>query len=288
MEKTTVNIKHATAKVVSKAMGSNEQFCTPSPSNTHLTTVKLSVNTVPSKDTDTISEIILATNQCKCNDAYIGHVNIYPCACSYGQEEVIWGVDLAKSDDYEEILYMQETHKRKDIPVISIKPLLRATERLFGQYNQQRFPILQGSDILASSRKIVAKGPTWVWALIGIGIPEDRNSGSCLLVEDASAHGDYNTPEGELIGYLEKMQKKITNGITLTAKSLDITLSRIHIGYKYTFAAPGELGCAIACAPFVHLPKNAIPQGAEAKDLLNLSISQWEQALNLPTLKAYE
>lgn len=43
----------------------------------------------------------------------------------------------------------------------------------------------------------------------------------------------------------------------------------------------GYVGCALACAPYVTLAKNAIPKGCLAADLLNMSISEWENKLHL-------
>ncbi len=284
MEELMSNVKYDAAKVISEAVGHNQQFCTPSHVGAYITTLKLSVDTVPAKEMDAITEVIVATNRCERNDAYMGQVNLFPHARFCGLEGAVWGLDLAKSDEPEEPLYMQAMPDGTEIPVVNIKPLLHATERLFGQYNQQRFPILPGANVLGSGRKAIAKGPTWTWAVIGVGIPANRDFGACFLVEDASAHGDYNTTEGEIIGYLKGIQRKVTNGIALSAKDLDVALGKIYIGFKYVFTEPDQLGCAMACTPFVRLAEGAIPQGAQAADLQSLSISQWEQVLDLPEL----
>ncbi len=44
------------------------------------------------------------------------------------------------------------------------------------------------------------------------------------------------------------------------------------------------MGCALACAPYVTLARNAIPVGMNPSDLTDITINQWEQALELPPL----
>ena len=56
------------------------------------------------------------------------------------------------------------------------------------------------------------------------------------------------------------------------------------IGYKIIEFDEKSVGCALACAPYVTLARNAIPQGCNPSNLTEMTIGQWEQALGLPPL----
>ena len=104
-----------------------------------------------------------------------------------------WDIDPAMHDDIakrkEMPIYMQAQPEGVDVPVYNIRPLLEATERLFGRAKERRFPILPGAYVPGGSRKVVACGPTWVWSVIGLAILKNRSKGACLFVKDAASYG---------------------------------------------------------------------------------------------------
>ena len=109
-----------------------------------------------------------------------------------GLNGAVWGFDLAKHDDIasgaEKPMYMQSLVDGLIFTIYIIRPLLEATERLFGKEQQRRFPPMPGSHIICANKDVTARGPLWVWSAIGIAILKDRK-GSSLFIEDANTYG---------------------------------------------------------------------------------------------------
>lgn len=289
------NVKYDATTVVNSAVGASKEFCMGymnpgvKDGQGYISTFKLSAGTVDVEDPGLIMEQIVAHDQCKKNDAYISQINQISASSFCGLNGAVWGFDLAKYDNIasgeENPIYMQSQTNGSEIPVYAIKPLLDATERLFGKINQRRFPLMPGAHVICANKDVIAYGPLWVWSSLCIAIPANRNEGSVFYLEDANTYGDDSTTEGEMIGFLEGIQRKLTNSAVLCAQDQGITYERIYVGYKYTFVEPEQIGCALACSPYIYLAQNAIPEGMEAADLQNLTISQWEKSLNLPKLE---
>lgn len=289
-------IKYDASKVISQAVGPGKQFCmgymTPGGGESYISTLKLSVGVVDVKDLDGVTEEIVSYDRCEKNDAYLGQVNLMKSSLFCGQNGAIWGFDLAMHNDIakrkEMPIYMQAQPTGSDVPVYNIRPLLETTERLFGRENERRFPVMPGAFVPSSKRKAVAFGPIWVWSVIGLAILKDRSKGACLFVEDAGTYGDDSTTEGEAIGYLEGVLRKVTNSIVLCGADQDVVYDRIYVGYKYTFVEPHQVGCALACAPSIYLAKDAVPEGMKPADLCTMTISDWEEKLKLEELTIFE
>ena len=169
----------------------------------YISTMKLSVGTVDVKDLDAVTENIVSYDRCEKNDAYIGQINMLTVSSFCGLNGAVWGFDLAKHDDIasgaEKPMYMQSQPDGPDIPVYNVRPLLEATERLFGKEQQRRFPPMPGSHIICANKDVTARGPLWVWSAIGIAILKDRSKGSSLFIEDANTYGNDSTTELSLI-----------------------------------------------------------------------------------------
>ena len=291
-------IRYDASNVISQAIGPSKEFCMGylNPGvvggEGYISTMKLSVGTVDVKDLDAITERIVAKDRCEKNDAYLGQVNLMKASSFCGQNGAIWGFDLAMHDDIakrkEMPIYMQAQPEGADIPVYNIRPLLEATERLFGRAKERRFPVLPGAYVPGGSRKVVACGPVWVWSVIGLAVLKDRSKGACLFVKDAGTYGDDSTTEGEAIGFLEGILRKATNSIALCGEDQDVIYDRIYIGYKYTFVEPGQVGCALSCTPAVYMAQNAIPADMKPADLCQMTISDWEEKLGLEELTIFE
>ena len=292
MKDLVADIKYDASKVINQAVGPSKEFCmgymNPGAGEGYISTMKLSVGTVDVKDLDAVTENIVSYDRCEKNDAYIGQINMLTVSSFCGLNGAVWGFDLAKHDDIasgaEKPMYMQSKPDGPDIPVYNVRPLLEATERLFGKEQQRRFPPIPGSHIICANKDVTARGPLWVWSAIGIAILKDRSKGSSLFIEDANTYGNDSTTESEMIGYLEGTLRKVTNSIALCGQDQGVEYERIYVGYKYTFVEPHQVGCALTCAPYINLAQNAIPEGMQASDLRQLTISEWEKKLKLEEL----
>lgn len=298
MKDLIAGIKYDASKVISQAVGPSKEFCmgymNPGAQNGegYISAMKLSVGTVDIKGLDVVTESILAYDRCGKSDAYFGQVNMLNTASAFcGLNGAIWGLDLAVHEDIlgkMSPMYMQAQASGQDIPVYNARPLLDATERLFGKEKQRRFPPMPGAHIVCAGQDVSARGPLWVWACIGVAIPKNRDVAACLFVEDANTYGDDSTTESEMIGYLEGTLRKVTDSIALCGQDQGVEYERIYTGYKYIFVEPEQVGCALVTVPSVYLAQNAIPQGMDAASLHNLPLAEWEKKLELEELTFME
>jgi histidine decarboxylase len=253
----------------------------------YISTLKLSTGIVSMQGLDPGTQGIVSYDRCEENDAYIGQINMGTASSFCGVNGAVWGYHLAVADEIAngtlQPLYMQQQNGGS-IPVFPVAPLLDAAQRLFGIVEQRRFPPMPGAHVICANKNATVAGPTWVWSAIAIAIAQDRSSAANLFIEDASSYGDQNTPESAVIAYLNQTQQNVTYSMILCGQDQEVEYTEIFVGYKYQFVPDGYEGCALTCAPYVVLAQDAIPPNAQASDILNMTISQWEQALGLPPL----
>lgn len=288
-------VKYDAKQVVNQSLGSSKEYCmgymnpgAPSGEG-YISTLKLSVGAVDVDNLDDITEVIVSYDRCEKNDAYIGQINMLTVSSFCGLNGAVWGYDLAIHDDIaskkEQPIYMQSQPNGPDIEVYDAKPLLNAAERLFGRENDRRFPPMPGSHIICANKDVTAKGPTWVWSSIGIAILKDRSSGSSLFIEDVNTFGDENTTEEEVKDFLDKTLRNVTTSIALCGQDQSVIYDRIYVAYKYKFIKENQVGCALTCAPYVYLAQNAIPKGMQPSELTDMTLTEWENALELKPLE---
>lgn len=286
--------------VVNSAVGSERDFCTGylnpgSSGNGYITTIKLSVGLVDIPQS-TIGRVpldkgtagIVSYDRCECNDAYIGAINMLTASSFSGQLGAVWGYDLAEAGGLRDtLLYKQEWPDGTKTPVYSIYPLLDATQRLFGVEAQRRFNPLPGSMVVCANKN-ATNDPSqqpygWAWCFIALSFLEDRNSGSNLFIEDCGII-EGNPPYDEVKRTMEETLHKVTECTVLCAQDQNTRYKETFIGYKLVKFDSNQVGCALACAPYVSLARNAIPVGKNPSDLTDMTISQWEKALDLERL----
>ena len=135
---------------------------------------------------------------------------------------------------------------------------------------------------------LVNDGSCWVWASIALAIAMDRTSQANLFIEDAGKYGNATTPLPEVITFLDGMLHAVTKSMALCGADQKVLYKEIFAGYVYQFVGPNQVGCALTCAPYVLLAKDAIPPSGPASKILGMTITQWEKALNLPDMPPLE
>jgi histidine decarboxylase len=254
----------------------------------YISTMKLSTGIVSMEGLDTGTQGIVSYDRCEENDAYIGQINMLTASSFCGVNGALWGYHLAVADEIAngslQPMYYESQYDGSSIPVYPVYPLLDAAERLFGIVSQRRFPPMPGAHVVCANKNATVNGPTWVWSSIGIAIAQDRSSEANLFIEDAGNYGDAYTTEDQVIQYLQGTQQNVTYSMALCGQDQEVLYEAIYVGYKYQQVPENFVGCALTCAPYVLLAQDSIPQGGPASDILNMTISQWEQALGLPPL----
>ena len=164
-----------------------------------------------------------------------------------------------------------------DIPVYSVEPLLRAGKALFGTADERRFAPLPGSHVICAVKSKTISGPNSVWCAIALAIAEDREKDSNLFIEDCGDSIPADSEEAR-IAYLDRLLENIATSIVRCGDDSNVKYKQIFVGYRTTWVPEGHVGCALTCAPYVVMAKNAIPKGGPPSKMLNMTLSDWEKA----------
>jgi histidine decarboxylase len=251
----------------------------PSTGNGYVATLKLSIGVIEQRNFDRGLSGIAAYDRAEKQDAYIGQINMITASSFCGLGGLIWGYDLARADGLDDpgsVICSVKRHDGADLVVRSVEPLLDATYRLFGSAEQQRFPLQPGAMVICANKNATETGPKDVWCAIALAIAENRQTAACLFVEDVG----HSRAGEEPIGIEE-----LANCIVACGENQSVLYREVFAGIKVFHDVPdGSVACALTCAPYVQLARNAIPKSHTAGDLLTMSLSGWERAMELSPL----
>ncbi len=232
------------------------------------------------KKLDHVLEGIVSYDRAEANDAYIGQINMVAASSFCGLNGAIWGYHLAKAEDIADNslkpLMVKKRHDGADFPVYPVRPLLEAAERLFGTNENRRFPLLPGAHVICATKECTVPGPTSVWSAIAIAIAEDRNKNSNLFIEDVG-HNIPADSEEERTAYLERLMENVVDSVLLCGEDQNVKYKEMFVGFKTEWVPEGYVGCALVCAPYIVLAKNAVPAGKPPAAMLEMTISDWEK-----------
>lgn len=253
--------------------------------NGYISVLTLGAGCVKS-DMDPVLEGIVSYDRAETNDTYIGQINMITASSFCGLNGAVWGYHLAKSDALAEgkvkPLFIHEGKDGSRMTVYPVEPLLDAGRRLFGINSQRRFPMLPGAHVICATKDVTAQGPCHIWAAIAIAMAADREKDSNLFIEDCGKCGEFKS-EAERKAYFDKLIRDIVECVARCGKDNDARYTEVFVGFKEAWIPEGSTGCALVAAPYVTLPKDAIPSGGAAR-LLDMRISEWEKELKLPPL----
>jgi histidine decarboxylase len=275
-------------QVVNGAVGPFEDYCdgygNPGTSRVgYISVLTLSTGKVEKK-MDHVLEGIVSYDRAEANDAYVGQINMIAASSFCGLNGAVWGYHLAKepsiADGSLKPMMTKKRHDGVELPIYPVTPLLNAGERLFGSDQARRFPLLPGAHVICAVKDLTVPGPTSVWCAIALAIAEDRERDSNLFIEDVGQ----DIPAGsemERVAYLDRLMENIAESVILCGEDQDVKYKEIFIGYKTEWIPEGYVGCALTCAPYAVLAKNAVPPGKEPAAMLDMTIDQWEASLGL-------
>jgi histidine decarboxylase len=269
-------------EVVDGAVGPFDDYCggygNPGSSGLgYISVLKLSTGMVL-KEMDTVLEGIVSYDRAEKNDAYAGQINMVAASSFNGVNGAVWGYHLARHDGLiDGSIKPLMTRRRRDgaeVVVYPVAPLLEAGERLFGHAEDRRYPLIPGAHVVCATKEITISGPTSVWSAIALAIAEDRERDSNLFIEDVGEGAEGNTDD-ERAEALHKRMENIVESVILCGEDQDVRYKEIFVGFKTQWIPSGYVGCALTCAPYVVLAKNAVP--ATPSELLDMSLSQWDE-----------
>lgn len=285
MEELDYEVHYDVAKVAENAIGNNPDFCTGCTGSCtgngggYVVALKMSADTVLLEDLDTLSQVDVAAGRCARNDAYLGKVNLLGSFRYIGPDGALWGYDLARHDglDVQQPLFRLPRQDADELPVYDMKPLLNAAERIFGTADSQRFPIRPGSCLAGEGRRMEARGPVWIWSVMGVAIPANRNVAAVTVACDAGLFGNGSNDENDMIGYADGALRRVAHGLLAAGNDMQAVWEKLYVGCKYIFVEPEHLGCVVAYAPAFRLARRCVPEGRRPAEMATLTLSQWEK-----------
>lgn len=265
----------------------------------YITTCKLEIGLVDKvklKDDETLLHIA-SYDTAEANGACIGQINMIYVSSFSGPCAAVWGYDIAVPDNLREKRWFSVPENKEDllkddfsadapgkIPVYDITPLLDATESLYGTVSNQRFPILPGAHVPCAAKEAYSadKGTPasgWIWCFLSLAIAENRSKDACLFVEDVGFFSDAEEAKtkDQVIEELDKKRRQVVYTQLICSENQKVPYKEIFIGYKYEYVHQHNYGCALTCAPYVTLAKNAYP-GGNPKNL-QTSLKTWEKSV---------
>jgi histidine decarboxylase len=265
----------------------------------YIATMKVSVATVEMAGLDWGTQNIVSYDRCEAADANISQINMGTASSFCGLNGALWGLHLAKVPPpvgpfatTEDLFTSEEMAaltargvKPSQLECYSGGPLLTAAERLFGHVDrkERRNPPLPGSHIICANKSATVKGPAYAWAFIAIAVPDNPAEAAHLFIEDCDkivpdGTGKLPTPQ-QVRALLLERRKSILKSIAMCGDNYQkVTYKTAYIAGKAIYAGPTQVACALACAPYVLLPRNAVKAVTKPHDLANMSIEEWEKA----------
>ena len=246
----------------------------------YISVLKLQTGKVKA-DMDVVLEDIVSYDRAESLGTYVGQINMIAASSFNGLNGAVWGYHLAKNESIADgsikPLFKKKRSDGVEIPVYSVEPLLNAGGRLFGTSEERRFPLLPGAHVNCAVKDHTVQGPTSVWCAIALAIAEDREKDSNLFIEDAGDSKHIQTDE-ERVVYLDSLMENIATSIVRCGDDSHVKYKEIFVGYKTEWIPEGYVGCALTCAPYVVLAKEAVPEGGPASAMLSMTISEWEKS----------
>ncbi len=247
----------------------------------YISVLKLETGKVKA-DMDEVLEGIVSYDRAESNGTYVGQINMIAASSFNGLNGAVWGYHLSKHESIAngsiKPLFTKTRTDGVEVPVYSVEPLLNAGQRLFGTRDERRYPILPGAHTICAVKSATAVGPTAVWCAIALAIAEDRDKDSNLFIEDAGNSLPCKDDEERTVS-LNGLMEKIATSIVRCGDDSKVKYKEIFVGYKMEVIPEGYVGCALTCAPYVVLAKNAIPKKKKPAEMLNMTVADWEKEM---------
>jgi len=234
---------------------------------------------------DSILEGTVAYDKAEKAGAYIGQINMGTASSFCGTMGRLWGFDLAVAPDLRDYP-LPGTYTQYDgtpLPVYNAKPLLDATQDLFGTEESRRFPPAPGAYVVCANKSTTEQSSrtgdpqtdvTAVWCYIAISITKDRDNSADLFIEDAGTYPkNVPDPGTDIESWIEQHVVSVINSILACGKDQSVLYEETFIGWAYVEVPPNTVGTALTCAPYVTLGKNAIVGSFD--NMLGMGLAEW-------------
>ena len=274
------------ASLLPRVIGPFDSYCSSSgllPTSAYITAPLIATGLASMECSHSGSKLldqIIAFDRAEASFANITQTNMVTVSSFNGLSGLILGYDLLK----QELKPFPVLDPERYPNVFDAEPLFQATQALFGTIRDKRFPIAPGQHLLCAYKSLYKDTPCMMYGALGIGIARDRSRNADLFMEDhgtvvATHNRDANREQQTTV--IENLVKSIHR----VGENLDVEYERIFVGLKVKLVGPGEIGCVITAAPYIHLAQNAVP-GDDPGVLENLSLAEWENSVRSGFLSA--
>lgn len=264
------------SQILQKVVSPFDHYCSASgmqPTDAYVTTPLIATGVALLNSSQNGLDKIVAFDRAEGELANITQINMVTVSSFNGLNGVVLGYDILPQELQPHPLVDSELYPH----VYDATPLFEATQALYGTVQQQRFPIMPGQHVLCACKTFYHPGPCVIYSALALAIAEDRSSNADLYMEDPgllSADNDTHVSEEQQAAVIERL----IHSVEQISQNLGVSYEKVFVGFKYRQVKAGEIGCAIAAAPYIHLAQNAIPHGAPEL-LQEMSLYEWEEAV---------
>lgn len=216
---------------------------------------------------------IISFDAAEVSGAYFGQTNLITVSSFVGIDGLIWGYDVARVDiPLDSVMVSLQDEFRTTHPGVSLwnaDGLAVATEALFGTREDLHLPLLPGCLVPTAGRSFTKQGPAYLYAAIGVGIPEGRTRHACLIMEDV---GFFTEEIGDAVR--TNVFRDIAKSVIAVGEAHHIKYQEILLTMRSRFISGGITGCALVAAPYFQIA------GAGSRgNLGNMTLAEWMQTV---------
>jgi len=217
---------------------------------------------------------ILAFDRAEADTANLTQTNLVTVSSFNGLQGLLWGYDLLPQP-----LQRHPRLSAEAFPhIYDARPLLDATQALYGTVREPRFPIAPGQHVLCACKTLYREGPCRLYGALAVAIAADRACHADLFLEDhgtlGEAHGEQAQHEPE-----EAVLERLIDAVGQISDNLGVCYDKVFVGFRARAVPPKQIGCVLTAAPYIHLAQDAVPQD-DPERLTQLSLADWQQAVH--------
>lgn len=228
----------------------------------------------------TLLDEINAFDLAEIDGPYIGQLNMSTVSSFCGPQGLIWGYDIAKTNElYTNVVSDKPIeYKGNLINAYDAGALVDSTKKLFGTINNKRFVIRPGAHVPFAGKHKIITNKGVIYAGVGLGIPKDRETNACILMEDIGVKKNelFETDEKTILENLAKSIIKI--GI-----NQGISYKECFVAIKTCVISENQVGCALVAAPYFTIAQNAIPKdnigNPDYPKMATITLDEWEKSI---------
>ncbi len=202
--------------------------------------------------------------------ANLGQLNIITVSSFCGPHGVIWGYDVCRPAAGIRSLGTT-TRRGRTAEVLDGGALRDAFARLVGSVDEKRFPMFPGSHLPAATKSKTVREEGVVYTGLGIGIPEDRNTAACLMMEDTGFIAGSTDAEA----HRDRVLECVAQSVLEVGANQRVRYRTVFAGYAGTVVGAGQTGCALVLAPYFLLARDAFPRH---RQLTGMTLEEWEES----------